>query len=517
VKKIMVALSVFVLISVVTMISFTDRASSAPWEEDGFIPSGLDYIDLIQFGTEGDDSDGTVDSASNPRVFTHHTGIYVAGNTKESFPDITKPGDNPDSSERWDGYLIRFDFDGKVIWKKMFGTNRTDWVRGLYVDSRYIYVSGSTKGSFPSYRFNGGLDGFIVIFDFNGNEISHHQFGEAETDWTRTINVVGGRIFVTGRYNSETVRDYIFIREFRYDPGGTWTEVNLEQIFTTAQIFEASESCIFGSRLFLTGYMFETEDLIYEDDPGIPIREDNTGGWDCYLLSYDINGEVEWINRFGASPVWGQNTSGDRSYGITADENGVYVTGYTDGNFPGFELPDDGQEDSFVRKYSHSGTQVLWTWQSEVDRYDKGNTVTIDGEYIYCSGMVDGMMDDSVTYFGSFDSYTVKIDRNTGQLDSDWSKQYGSKYDDTAWSSSAYESKIYVSGCVKRSMCGVGQEFNQDTWDGYLVRINHTSEPPDEECPPCPEYRDCCIIIIIIVIIFIIIILIILIFFCRRR
>ncbi|MFM6122779.1 MAG: beta strand repeat-containing protein [Sphaerospermopsis kisseleviana] len=130
--------------------------------EDGFLAkysSTGTQLWVRQFGTTGQDFLQKVktDSAGN---------IYVVGVTSGTFTGNTSVGG-------WDSYIAKYNTSGTQLWVRQFGTNSTDEAVGLNLDNQgNIYVSGRTYGSFPTYTNQGGSDGYIAVFDTNGNQLS---------------------------------------------------------------------------------------------------------------------------------------------------------------------------------------------------------------------------------------------------------------------------------------------------------------------------------------------------------
>ncbi|WP_228052017.1 beta strand repeat-containing protein, partial [Sphaerospermopsis aphanizomenoides] len=130
--------------------------------EDGFLAkysSSGTQLWVRQFGTTGQDflQEVKTDSAGN---------IYVVGVTSGTFTGNTSVGG-------WDSYIAKYNTSGTQLWVRQFGTTSTDEAVGLNLDNQgNIYVSGRTYGSFPAYTNQGGSDGYIAVFDTNGNQLS---------------------------------------------------------------------------------------------------------------------------------------------------------------------------------------------------------------------------------------------------------------------------------------------------------------------------------------------------------
>src|SRR5439155_878451 len=92
------------------------------------------------------------------------------------------------------------------------------------------------------------------------------------------------------------------------------------------------------------------------------------GGYDAFVLMYNMSGGVQWIRQFGTP-------SFDIAYGVAAEASAVYVVGYTTGMLPG---QPSGGYDAYIRKYDAAGTEE-WTRQSGTSGYDEAHAVAVNG------------------------------------------------------------------------------------------------------------------------------------------
>ena len=51
--------------------------------------------------------------------------------------------------------MRKYDADGDELWTRQFGSDGTDFGRGLVVDATGIYVGGWTHGALPEQEANG--------------------------------------------------------------------------------------------------------------------------------------------------------------------------------------------------------------------------------------------------------------------------------------------------------------------------------------------------------------------------
>lgn len=71
---------------------------------------------------------------------------------------------------------------------------------------------------------------------------------------------------------------------------------------------------------------------------------------DLFVAKYDSSGKMIWLRQFGTD-------NNDYVYGIAADHSGVYVTGQTNGTFPG--ETNAGGIDAFIAKLKNSPGHAL--------------------------------------------------------------------------------------------------------------------------------------------------------------
>jgi PKD repeat protein len=144
---------------------------------------------------------------------------------------------------------------------------------------------------------------------------------------------------------------------------------------------------------------------------------------------------------FGESPQWVRQfgTSGsDKVREISADQTGSYVTGSTDGAFPGFTK--QGQ-DNFLLKYDPDGN-CLWTRQFGTEGTDCAYGVCADGDAVYVTGTVDGVYPGQ-TFQGGIDAFLRKYDTNGNEV---WTRQFGTDLYDFAVGIAVYDEGVYVAG-----------------------------------------------------------------------
>ncbi len=120
----------------------------------------------------------------------------------------------------------------------------------------------------------------------------------------------------------------------------------------------------------------------------------NPGGGDAYVRKYDASGNELWTRQFGTS-------STDRSWGISVNASGVYVTGFTWGTFSG--QTSAGGHDVYLRKYDASGNE-LWTRQFGTSDTIFPTGISVNASGVYVTGYTYGAFSGQ-TNPGNYDAY----------------------------------------------------------------------------------------------------------------
>ena len=101
----------------------------------------------------------------------------------------------------YDAFLRMYDSDGNILWTEQFGTRDLDYIITSSLDpsNGNVLVAGITTGNLDGTNV-GNADGFLRMYDSNGNELWATQFGtnRNESIYTSSINPSNGSILVAG-------------------------------------------------------------------------------------------------------------------------------------------------------------------------------------------------------------------------------------------------------------------------------------------------------------------------------
>lgn len=185
-----------------------------------------------QFGTSRNDRAWSVSTTAE--------GVYIVGETFDALPGQTSMG-------CYDAYVRKYDFNGNELWTRQFGTTGCDFARGVSVtadgvylvgsfgaaflidlafvrkydlngnalwtrrvgsistrvsdvsaNGDFVYVVGSTDGALPGQTSMGASDGYVVVYDSNGNPLALRQFGTADADSAEGVSAFPGGVSIAG-------------------------------------------------------------------------------------------------------------------------------------------------------------------------------------------------------------------------------------------------------------------------------------------------------------------------------
>jgi hypothetical protein len=174
------------------------------------------------------------------------------------------------------------------------------------------------------------------------------------------------------------------------------------------------------------------------------------------FLPADLGDLIVWTIQFGTAD-W------DNASGISVDESGMYVSGQTMGTLPG--QTSAGDQDAYVRKYDHAGTEV-WTRQIGTSELETPGGISVDSSGVYVAGTTGGAFPGQ-TSAGSIDAYVRKYDHAGTEI---WTRQFGTATADYAYGISVDESGVYVAGETGGAFPG---QTSAGSYDVFVRKYDH--------------------------------------------
>ncbi|WP_419849172.1 hypothetical protein [Candidatus Poriferisocius sp.] len=206
----------------------------------------------------------------------------------------------------------------------------------------------------------------------------------------------------------------------------------------------------FDGGAYVTGYTASTLD-----------PESDLGGFDGFAAKYDADGNQQWLRHFGTDATdWGQGSA-------LAPDGGLYVTGYTEGDFDGTNA---GDKDLFAARFSADGSLV---WVTQIGTADldwtQGVGVGPDGG-VLLAGSTEGAFAGNPA--GERDMIVVSLDADGVER---WRWQAGTPGADSAFEVRHSGDFIVVSGSTYGDPVWDGEGFGDR--DGIVVGLDLAGSP----------------------------------------
>ena len=414
--------------------------------------------------------------------------------------DSSTQSDNQSSTES--------DNETSISWNNPhLGTSTYDDSKDIDFDAQNnVYLTGTTFGTLGNNNL-GYSDIYIAKFNDKGSKQWVQQIGSSQRDYAWGLAIDSdNHIYVTGFTDGVLTgennlgEEDIFLIKLDSDGNVKWTQQygtnSNERVYRTA-----IDS---NNNIYVTGY-----------SKGIFDGNENSGGYDLFLIKFNSNGVKQWVKQLGSnyedagrgiaidswdniyvigysygsfegnsnlgksdvilikfssngSKLWTKQlgtTENDYGYGVVIDSNDyIYFTGNTSGGFD--EYSNLGKNDIILGKYNSNGVKQ-WIKQFGTSTYDRGNHISIDKENnILITGTTSGVLEENA-YLGQTDIFLIKINPSGPRV---WVKQLGTIEYDDAWAINLdTQNNIYLS---PNSWGSINGNQNLGSWDVYLMKFD---------------------------------------------
>lgn len=133
------------------------------------------------------------------------------------------------------------------VWTRQLGTADIDHGNAIAVDRcGNVYVGGTTRGAFPHQQYSGGYDAFLAKYDSNGNLQWVRQWGTANDEWTKELEVSPDGYLWAAEASGQGKEEHITL--IKFDPSGNQC--------CRVQVNQGSVNCRFISDLHLDRFGF---------------------------------------------------------------------------------------------------------------------------------------------------------------------------------------------------------------------------------------------------------------------
>ncbi|MDX2249399.1 MAG: PKD domain-containing protein [Bacteroidia bacterium] len=292
-------------------------------------------------------------------------GGYVVVGHQEKSPNL----DN-------DGFIVRFDANGQVVWNTAVGGTSYDVFNGVVraSDGGFMVV-GTTYSSGA-----GGSDMYVCKFNSNGSHLFTKTYGGTEYDYGNSIIAVNNGYVLVGAIPDINFQQDVFLVKIDLNGNVIWQKM-------------------------LDGGNYESgTKIIQTADGGFAITGFSSAGnnTDMMLIKTNANGDKLFEKLYGGAEYESGN-------GILEYPGGGFVIVGATASFG------QGDQDAYIVRTDASGNE-LWSFPYGVDSYDWFNSIALapDGGLVACGTGTQSLL-----------VYLLKIDNSGTKV---WERYYDSYY-----------------------------------------------------------------------------------------
>jgi hypothetical protein len=176
-----------------------------------------------------------------------------------------------------DGWLVRTDSLGLLLWTKYFSLPQIDVLRSIVL----LPDSGFALAGYTNSKGYGGYDGWVIRTDKNGDTLWTRNYGTTDWDLFYSITATwdGGFLCAGGTYGAGNGDEDIYLVRLDANGNELWTKT------------------IGGARMDEGRSIIETSDSLFALAANTYSLGDTLG--DGWLLHLDVNGDTLWTQKNG--------------------------------------------------------------------------------------------------------------------------------------------------------------------------------------------------------------------------
>ncbi|MFL5767672.1 MAG: hypothetical protein ACJ758_07500 [Actinomycetota bacterium] len=341
-----------------------------------------------------------------------------------------------------DAFIQRYAGDGRVLWTRLWGTSSSDVANAVAENDTGVFIGGRTGGD---------GDAFVASYDLAGGPGWSDTFGTTAFgayDQVDDIAADAMGVYVAGEVSHRLDGlphhgDWdIVIRKYTTDGTVVWTK----EIGTPKRDVSGNVALDGAGHLYVSG---QTAGAF----PGY----DNPSSADVFVRKYDLDGNSIWTREFGT-------TSEANVLGSAANENGLYLSGYTWLSF-GPPTGADPEQQAYVMKIRPRGQRA---WVSEFgstgESQDFANGVSLAGRKLFVGGTTYGTLPGQ-TSAGNLDAFVALYTLTGSQT---WLHQLGTSEDDNGFGVGAAAGRAFLVGSTAGTFPG---EVSRGGGDEFVAKV----------------------------------------------
>ena len=471
-------------------------------------------------------------------------GGYIIGGISDSeiSGDKTEDHYEGEDDDAYDIWLVKINSVGNVVWDNTIGGIGEDEMRSMKqtADNGFI-IAARSYASFSGDKVESNIgegDGWLIKLNEEGDVIWQNTIGGYSFDGIRDIDITSDGGYILGMFSRSGINgdktedvigegDYWIIKMSEDDCllQPTYADIDLDGYGIEPPLYFACEPSAFQSMVagdfhdlnnfihpgyieLCDGFDNDCDGIIDEGltgcNPGPAIEWQNTiggigddffstvvntsdGGYfiagqsasglsgdktdeglatDYWVLKLDISGNILWQNSIGG-------TAGERLYGAEQTIDGGYIIGGISYSPIGGDKSENSiSSDIWVVKLN-SGGDVVWENTINGSTFDELTSLsqTSDGGYIigaYSQSV--NSMDKTETCFGGYDYWIIKLNA-AGNIQ--WQNTIGGNQDDRLQAIKQTSDGGYIIAGESSSGISVDKtEINYGSNDYWVVKLN---------------------------------------------
>jgi hypothetical protein len=243
-----------------------------------------------------------------------------------------------------DAFIVKYDVNGDMVWKKNYGGSSYDYYYGITsVSDGYVAVGNSRSMDGDLTGLNkGGSDAILVKYDVNGNVVWKKNYGGSNSeDFKHIISVSDGYVVVG--YSFSMDGDLTGLSKGNQDAIIVKYDLNYNIVWK--KNYGGSNSDVFSSVISVSdGYVAVGGSRSIDGD----LTELNKGYEDAIIVKYDLNGNVVWKKNYSGS-------NSDVFSNVTPVNDGYVAVGYSFSNDGYLTGLNKGGDDAIIFKLNQNG------------------------------------------------------------------------------------------------------------------------------------------------------------------
>jgi len=353
--------------------------------------------------------------------------ILVSGNTMSSTGIATLGTHQQVLQSIDDGFIMKFNSLGQLLWGTYYGGNDHDFIGDLAVDSiSNIYITGHTQSTDLPISLNAHnktLDSlesaFLGVFDTTGNLIHSTYYGFGNYDGGLGIaTAIDGSIFMSGYTSSSNEITYGnpnqsgkggqedgFLVRFSKDYTPIWGTYIGGSLVDQCTSLSLDDSL----NVYISGNTSSNNQI-----STIGSFQDTINGFDdAFMMKFDSTGSLKWGTYIGGEGA-------DYIQSIAYKSNNIWLAGYTTsknniGDSSSINPINLGNYDNLILNYDINGNKTWGTFSGDIFNDFSQDIIILNNQEIAFCGFTESINNISTTN-------AHQINHGGQQYDGFWTK-----------------------------------------------------------------------------------------------